>query len=109
MSEDLASGGSTLTESRIHPTAIIDPSAELGAGVDVGPWVVIGPQCTVGDGTRIAARATLERNVRLGQRVQIGIGAVELHSRTAGSIFSERDLRPPAPLGAKPSGGAASA
>jgi UDP-N-acetylglucosamine acyltransferase len=44
--------------------------------VEVGPWAIIGPRCVVGDGTTIAARATLERNVRLGQRVHIGIGAV---------------------------------
>lgn len=67
---------STLTSARIHPTAIIDPSAELGQDVEIGPWVIVGPQCTIGDGTRIAARATLERNVRLGQRVRVGIGAI---------------------------------
>lgn len=61
---------------RIHPTALIDASAQLGDDVEVGPWVIIGPQCTVGNGTKIAARATLERNVRLGERVQIGMGAI---------------------------------
>ncbi|MFO0093741.1 MAG: acyl-ACP--UDP-N-acetylglucosamine O-acyltransferase, partial [Gemmatimonadaceae bacterium] len=61
---------------RIHPSAIIDPSAEIGQEVEIGPWAIVGPQCTIGDGSRIAARATLERNVRLGQRVQIGVGAI---------------------------------
>lgn len=61
---------------RIHPTALVDASATLGEDVDVGPWVIIGPDCTVGNGTHIAARATLERNVLLGERVQIGIGAI---------------------------------
>ena len=61
---------------RIHPTALVDASAQLGDDVEVGPWAIIGPQCTIGNGTHIAARATLERNVRLGERVQIGIGAI---------------------------------
>lgn len=61
---------------RIHPTALVDASAQLGDEVDVGPWAIIGPRCTIGNGTQIAARATLERNVRLGERVQIGIGAI---------------------------------
>ena len=61
---------------RIHSTALVDASAHLGEDVEVGPWSIIGPQCTIGNGTHIAARATLERNVRLGARVQIGIGAI---------------------------------
>jgi UDP-N-acetylglucosamine acyltransferase len=61
---------------RIHSTALVDASAQLGEDVEVGPWAIIGPQCSIGNGTHIAARATLERNVRLGARVQIGIGAI---------------------------------
>ena len=61
---------------RIHPTALVDPSSQLGDDVEVGPWAIIGPRCTVGRGTKIAARASLERNVRLGERVQIGVGAI---------------------------------
>lgn len=64
------------TTQGIHPSALIDPDARIGQDVEIGPWAVIGPQVTIGDGSRIAARATLERNVRLGQRVQVGIGAV---------------------------------
>ena len=61
---------------RIHPTAIVDASAELGDGVVIGPWSLVGPQCRLGDHTELAPRATLERNVVLGARVRIGIGAV---------------------------------
>ena len=25
-------------QTRIHPTAVVDPKAELGAGVDIGPY-----------------------------------------------------------------------
>lgn len=65
-----------VTETQIHPTAIVDPSAEIGTGVDIGPWVIIGPNVRIGDGCQIAARASLERNVRLGARVQVGVGAI---------------------------------
>lgn len=61
---------------RVHPTAIVDPGADLGRDVDVGPFAIIGPNVTVGDGSRILARATLERNVRLGRDVTVGIGSV---------------------------------
>lgn len=61
---------------QIHPTALVDPSAVLGDGVVIGPWAFVGPQCTLGDHVELAARATLERNVILGQRVSIGIGAI---------------------------------
>lgn len=61
---------------RIHPSAIVDPGASLGRDVEVGPFAIIGPNVIIGDGCRIMARATLERNVRLGADVQIGIGSV---------------------------------
>ncbi len=61
---------------RIHATALIDAKAELGEDVDIGPWAIVGPGCIVGDGGAIAARATLERNVRLAPRVSIGVGAI---------------------------------
>jgi len=60
----------------IHPTALVDPTAELGQGVEVGPFAIIGPQCILGDGVRIAARATLECNVRLAAEVRVGTGSI---------------------------------
>ncbi len=61
---------------RIHPSAIIDPSAEVGEGVQIGPFVIVGPNVCIGDGCDIRARATLERNVRLGREVIVGIGSI---------------------------------
>jgi len=60
----------------IHPTALIDPSASIGVDVDIGPWVIVGPRCVVGDGCVLSARAMLERDVTLGQRVRVGVGSV---------------------------------
>jgi UDP-N-acetylglucosamine acyltransferase len=62
--------------SRIHPTALVSADAQIGSGVDIGPFAIIGEGCTIGDDCVIAARATLERNVILGERVKVGIGTV---------------------------------
>jgi UDP-N-acetylglucosamine acyltransferase len=60
----------------IHPTAIIDPSAEIGPDVTIGPFAIIGPRVVLGEGVEVAARGTVECNVRLGKRVRIGSGAI---------------------------------
>lgn len=60
----------------IHPTAIVSPKAELGSRVEVGPFAIIGEDCEVGDDCVIAARGTLERDVRLAPQVRIGVGSV---------------------------------
>lgn len=61
---------------RIHPTALVDSTATIGDDVEIGPWTIVGPRCTIGNGAHLAARSTLEQNVRLGERVRVGIGAV---------------------------------
>ena len=61
---------------RIHPTALVDASASIGDDVEIGPWAIVGPNCKLGNGAILAARSTLEQNVRLGERVHVGIGAV---------------------------------
>ena len=61
---------------RVHPSAIVATDARLGENVDVGPFAIIGEDCEVGDGCIIAARATLERHVRLAPNVRIGVGSV---------------------------------
>src|SRR5690606_20113890 len=66
----------TRGETRIHPTALIDPEAELGEGVVIGPWAIIGPRVHVGDGTEIGPRATIERDTLLGEDCQVANGAV---------------------------------
>lgn len=60
----------------VHPSAHVDPSAELADDVSVGPWAIIGPNVSVGAGSRVEARAVLERNVRLAPRCRVGIGSI---------------------------------
>ncbi len=71
-----------MSESRIHPTAVVAPGARLGAGVEVGPFAVIedaveigdgcvvGPHCVVRRWTRLGARNTLSAHVVLGEPPQ---------------------------------------
>jgi UDP-N-acetylglucosamine acyltransferase len=57
-----------MTETRIHPTALIDPAATLGADVQVGAYAVIGAQVELGEGCRVGHHATLEGPSRIGAR-----------------------------------------
>jgi UDP-N-acetylglucosamine acyltransferase len=65
-----------MTKSRIHPTAIVSKNAELAPDVEVGAYAIIGENCTIPSGCVIAPRATLERNVLLGQNVKVGVGTI---------------------------------
>ena len=60
----------------VHASAIVSSKAQLGLRIEVGPFAIIGEGCEVGDDCVIAPRATLERDVRLANGVQIGIGSV---------------------------------
>jgi UDP-N-acetylglucosamine acyltransferase len=60
----------------IHATALIDSNAQIGNDVEIGAFAIVGEGCVIGDGCRIASRATLERNVILGQQVKVGSGSV---------------------------------
>ena len=57
-----------MTESSLHPTAIIDPKAVLGANVQIGPYAVIGAGVELGDGCRVGHHATIEGPSRIGPR-----------------------------------------
>lgn len=78
----------------IHATATVDDSSTIAASTEiaahsyvgadctigenvyVGPGCVIGPGCSIGDGSRLVARVTLARDVRIGARALIHPGAV---------------------------------
>jgi len=65
-----------MTESLIHPTAIVDPGATLGPGVRIGPYSVIGSAVVLGPGVEIGNHVTLESRVVLEASVKIGHGTV---------------------------------
>lgn len=65
-----------MTDSLIHPTAVVDPRAILGPGVRVGPFSVIGGEVTLEADVEIGNHVTLEGRVALGAGVKVGHGAV---------------------------------
>jgi UDP-N-acetylglucosamine acyltransferase len=66
---------SSATETRIHPTAVVDPKARIDLGVEIGPYAVIGPDVTIGAGSRIGPHVVLDGRVTLGRGNRIFPGA----------------------------------
>ncbi len=57
-----------MTESQIHPTALVDPKAKLGAGVKIGAYAVVGAEVELGDGTSVGHHATVDGPSKIGPR-----------------------------------------
>jgi UDP-N-acetylglucosamine acyltransferase len=55
-----------MSETQIHPTAIIDARAEIGAGTTVGPYCVIGPDVVLGPNCWLQHHVTLAGPMRAG-------------------------------------------
>ncbi len=55
-----------MTDSCIHPTAIVEAGAELAEGVTVGAYAYIGPKVKLGSGCRVHHHATVEGNTSMG-------------------------------------------
>ncbi len=49
-----------MTETQIHPTALVDCGAKLGPGVTIGAYAMIGADVELGEGTQVGHHATLE-------------------------------------------------
>ncbi|MEN9861361.1 MAG: acyl-ACP--UDP-N-acetylglucosamine O-acyltransferase, partial [Cyanobacteriota bacterium] len=62
-------------ETRIHPTAVVDPRAQIDAGVEIGPYAVVGAEVSIGSGTRIGPHVVLDGRVTMGCRNRIFPGA----------------------------------
>jgi len=67
---------STVTETQVHPTAIVDDAAELGEGVVVGPFSIVGPNVRIGARTTLAGHVVVERDTTIGEDCRISYGAV---------------------------------
>lgn len=63
-------------ETRIHPTAVIEPGARLDASVVVGPYAVIEAGVSIGPGCHVGAHAVIQGETRLGAGNHIGVHAV---------------------------------
>jgi UDP-N-acetylglucosamine acyltransferase len=65
-----------MTDTKVHPTAIVDPNAKLGANVEIGPFSIIGPEVTIGDNTIVQSHVVIEAEVAIGRGNFIGHGAI---------------------------------
>lgn len=64
------------TLNHIHPTALIAPGAKIGPNVTIGPYSIIGEHVRIAQGTSIASHVTIEGWTEIGERNQIGAGAI---------------------------------
>ena len=56
-----------MSDSLIHPTAVIDPSAQLADGVAVGPYSVIGANVNIGSGSVLKSHVVIEGHTTIGE------------------------------------------
>ena len=48
-----------MSDTEIHPSAIVDPKAEIGAGTIVGPYCIVGPHVVLGSNCWLQHHVTL--------------------------------------------------
>ena len=59
-----------------HPTAVIHPDAILADDIEIGPYAVIEGAARIGSGCIIQAHAIIGAHVEMGERNEIGCGAI---------------------------------
>lgn len=77
----------SLTDTNIHPTAVVAEGAVLGPGVMVGPYCVIGPE------VRLAANVTLKSHVVVDGDTKIGEGTVIFPFASIGGVPQDLKFR----------------
>lgn len=83
-----------MAESRIHPTAIVDPKAEIDASVEIGPYSVVESGVTIGPGTRLGPHVHIQGRTTIGRDNLIGTHAMLGHAPQHVAYRGEpRDLR----------------
>lgn len=65
-----------MTQTLIHPSAVIDPAARLGQGVRVGPFCMIGPDVQIGDVTELKSHVVITGDTGIGTDCTIHAFAV---------------------------------
>ena len=56
-----------MSQSLIHPTAIIDPSATLADGVSIGPYCVVSANVNIGAGSVLKSHVVIEGHTTIGK------------------------------------------
>ncbi|WP_316013027.1 acyl-ACP--UDP-N-acetylglucosamine O-acyltransferase [Roseobacter sp. HKCCA0434] len=58
-------------ETRIHPSAIVEPGAQIGAGCEIGPFSIVGPQARLGDGVVLHSHVVIAGDTTVGDDTRI--------------------------------------
>ena len=64
-----------MSQSEIHPQAVVHATARLAEGVSIGPFAVIGPEVVLGAGVRVGPSVVIEKGTVIGERCRIFHGA----------------------------------
>ncbi|SFV32411.1 UDP-N-acetylglucosamine acyltransferase [Devosia crocina] len=60
-----------MTESTIHPTAIVAPGAQIGAGVKIGPFCMVGENAVLHDGVELISHVVVDGRTAIGADTRI--------------------------------------
>ncbi len=60
-----------MSETVIHPTAIIEDGAEIGPGCRIGPFCLVGPQVKLGAGCELLSHVVVAGDTTIGARTRI--------------------------------------
>lgn len=61
----------TMTQAKIHSTAIVDPKASIDSSVEIGPYAIIGPDVKIGSGTTVGSHTVINGHTTIGKNNQI--------------------------------------
>ncbi len=67
---------SNVTDSAIHPTAVVSPSAQIADDVVIGPGAIVEARTVIGSGCSIGSNALIAGGANLAENVTIHHGAV---------------------------------
>lgn len=59
------------SNSKIHPSAIVEDGAVLGDGCEIGPFCHVGPEVTLGEGCRLVSHAVVAGKTSVGPGARI--------------------------------------
>ena len=60
-----------MTETFIHPSAVVEDGAKIGAGVRIGPFCMVGPDVELGEGCELISHVAVAGRTAIGPRTKI--------------------------------------